>query len=136
TQPTTVSSSSQTAPGCGKTYSDHATWTAADGGNCGGSTTTSATFTVQDTTAPTISCPAATTAECQSAEQANVNPGSATGSDQCGNVTVTNAQSGSYPLGKTTTMYSAKDDCGNTSGCASAVTVVDTMPPSIQCPAP
>jgi hypothetical protein len=94
-----------------------------------------ATLTVNDCTNPQIVCPAPTTAECQSNAQAVVDPGDATTSD-CTNVDVTDPRPSSYPMGTTSVSYQAVDQGDNEAGCQTTVTVVDTTPPQIVCPAP
>ena len=98
--------------------------------------TSSTTLTVVDTTRPSISCPPPTTVECTGNKSAPANPGMATASDTCSATTVLNASPGSFPLGTTTTAFTATDACGNSSSCQSAVSVVDTTPPAITCPNP
>src|SRR5205823_6408752 len=94
------------------------------------------TLTVRDTTAPSISCPAPVIAECTGNRHAVVDPGAATAGDVCSPVAVTNPSLGAFPLGTTVTAFTASDACGNGASCQSSVTVVDTTPPSIGCPAP
>src|SRR5207245_4299799 len=94
------------------------------------------TITVVDTTPPVITCPAPIPAEATGNESAFVVPGSATAFDTAGPVTIKSPAAGSYPLGTTTVTYSATDQSGNSSSCSSSITVVDTTPPSITCPAP
>jgi hypothetical protein len=92
--------------------------------------------TIQDTTAPVISCPSNQTAECV-AGAATVNVPNATGSDLCGSVIVTGpAGTGSFSLGSTSLTFSAADESGNTASCTTNVTVVDTIAPVITCAAP
>ncbi len=110
------------------------TYTATDSG--GNSVSCNTTITVVDTTPPSITCPAPITAEATGNESAFVAPGSATAFDIAGPVIITSPSAGSYPLGTTIVTYSAKDQSGNTSSCSSSITVVDTTPPSITCPAP
>jgi len=92
--------------------------------------------TVRDTTAPSIQCPAPTVAECTGNGQASVDPGSATAQDICTSATVTHPGAASFALGQTSVPYTASDEAGNQASCATSVTVQDTTPPSIACPAP
>jgi hypothetical protein len=92
--------------------------------------------TVVDTTPPAISCPGAVTVECTGNGGAAANPGHATASDTCGGVTINDAPGGNFALGTTATVFSAVDAAGHSVSCTSSVTVVDTTPPAIQCPAP
>jgi Domain of unknown function (DUF5011)/HYR domain len=89
---------------------------------------------VQDTTAPVLSCPASTIAECTGSGQAMVTPGTGTATDVCDTVSVVGPVAGSYPLGTTAVSYIATDRAGNQAACASAVTVQDTIVPAIACP--
>ncbi len=94
------------------------------------------TVTVRDTTAPRIACPAPTVAECTGNGQASVDPGSASAQDVCTSATVSHPGAASFALGQTSVQYTATDEAGNQASCAISVTVQDTTPPSIACPAP
>lgn len=98
--------------------------------------TCSSSVTVRDTTPPTLACPAPVVAECTANRQATVNPGVAQVSDVCGGASATGPGAGSYPLGTTPVTFTARDEAGNGASCASSVTVRDSTPPSITCPAP
>ena len=89
---------------------------------------------VVDTTPPSITCPAATTAECTGNGAAVVDPGDASGSDLCAGVTLSDPGPASYSLGTTAVAFAATDDAGNVSSCSTTVSVQDTTPPSIACP--
>ncbi len=99
------------------------------------SSTCSATITVTDDAPPTIICPADVTAQCTGARQAVVSAGFATGTDSCGGVTITNPPLASYPVGPTPATHTATDGSGHMTSCTNTVTVVDTLPPTITCPA-
>src|SRR6185503_4802731 len=95
------------------------------------------TVTVNDTQNPTITCPAnivQTTApgQCSATVSYNV-----TATDNCSGVTVvsTPASGSTFPVGTTTVMATATDAAGNTATCSFTVTVNDTQPPTISCPA-
>jgi len=105
------------------------TYTATD--QSGNQSSCTATITVVDTTPPSISCPAAVTVEATSVAGAFVTPGAATASDIAGPVTITGPAAGTYPLGTTSTTYTATDFVGNTNSCHSSITVHDTTAPSI-----
>jgi hypothetical protein len=92
--------------------------------------------TVRDTTAPSITCPAPLVAECTGNGQAQVAPGAAQVAEACTSATVDGPAPGSYPLGTTQVAYTARDEAGNAAACSSAITVRDTLAPSITCPAP
>ncbi|HJQ24044.1 MAG TPA: HYR domain-containing protein [Blastocatellia bacterium] len=111
------------------------TSTATDGG--GNSSTCTFRVTVIDHSPPTILCPAnitvaAPTDQCSAVVNFNVLAG-----DDCGAATVvSNPPSGSaFPVGRTTVTSTATDVAGNTSTCMFTVTVNDTQPPQITCPA-
>jgi len=92
--------------------------------------------TVVDTTPPTITCPAPTVVECTGPVGAAASF-SATALDLCGTASTNCPTSGdTFPLGSTPVTCSATDDSGNPSSCSSLVTVRDTTPPTISCPAP
>jgi len=115
------------------------TWTAT---NSSGTASCHQSITVNDTTAPTITCPAnITTANDAGQCSATVNPGTATATDNCGTPTVTGTRSDAqaldapYPQGTTTITWTATDDSNNTASCTQTVTVNDTENPTITCPA-
>jgi uncharacterized repeat protein (TIGR01451 family) len=106
----------------------------------GNTTTKDVTFTVNDTTAPMITCPANQSniptepGTCA----AHVNPGTATATDNCDSTpTITASRSDgrpitdTYPRGTTTITWTATDDAGNHSSCTQTITVVDNEPPVI-----
>ena len=94
------------------------------------------TVTVVDTTAPSITCPGALSAECTANQAAAVTPSSASGSDACTAVTISGPAAGSYPLGTTSVTYTAHDTSGNATSCSSTISVVDTTAPTLACPSP
>jgi uncharacterized repeat protein (TIGR01451 family) len=122
------------------------TLTANDGssnnGGAGNTATVQVTFTVNDTTAPTIHCPAdilnvhTDPGTCS----ATINPGTATASDNCSTPTIVGVRSdaqaltASYPKGTTTITWTATDAAGNHSSCVQTITVIDVEPPTISCP--
>ena len=95
------------------------------------------TYTV-DTTAPSITCPAAVTVQCASSVPA-ANTASVTASATCGTPTVTwvgdvitnQTCPNRYTIHRT---YKAVDPCGNSATCTQTITVNDTTAPSITCP--
>ena len=105
----------------------------------GSSNTNACTFTVtiNDTEAPTLTCPGPVTVQCDSGIPA-VNTGSVTAADNCGatpTVThVSDVTNGSCPKIITRT-YRATDDSGNTNDCAQVITIHDTTPPMVICSA-
>ncbi|MCG8332444.1 MAG: T9SS type A sorting domain-containing protein, partial [Chitinophagales bacterium] len=116
------------------------TFTATD--DCGNSSSTTATFTIEDTAPPTIGTDASnSTVECDGAgNMAQLNAwlasnGGAAASDVCSNVTWSNNFAGlSDDCGETgaaTVTFTATDDCGNSSSTTATFTIEDSTPPSI-----
>ncbi|MDX6403372.1 MAG: hypothetical protein QOH70_827 [Blastocatellia bacterium] len=115
-------------------------WTATD--SSGNSSSCDQTVTVNDTEAPAISCPANITRSTDSGTcAANIDPGTATATDNCGAASVSGTRSDAqplnapYPKGTTTIHWTATDGSGNTASCDQTVTVNDTEAPAITCPA-
>jgi hypothetical protein len=108
---------------------------------CGNFAECTQIITVNDQTAPVLTCPAPVTVSCTSAVPAP-NTASVTGvSDNCGAVTVTHQ--GDVISAQTCTnrytitrIYRATDACGNFAECTQIITVNDQTPPTITCPAP
>ncbi|TVZ59840.1 gliding motility-associated-like protein [Flavobacteriaceae bacterium MAR_2010_105] len=124
-----------TVNNCGGTQVLNYTFSAAD--DCNNISTTSATFTIVDTTPPSITAPADVTIECTD-DESSANTGVATGSDTCGTVTITESDVETAACGNTKTItrtWTATDECGNASTAVQTITVVDTTPPSITAPA-
>jgi hypothetical protein len=110
--------------------------------DAGNTSTDTVVFTVNDTTAPVISCPANITRSNDPGMcSANINPGTATATDNCDSPTVTGSRSDNqplsapYPVGTTTITWTATDASNNSSSCSQTITVNDTEPPAITCPA-
>ena len=122
---------SQTNGSCEDEYVLTRSWTAAD--DCGNDVTAQQFVSVDDTLAPTISCPAHTTRECPGDTSTAVN-GSATGSDNCGTTTILSSDAVLAGCGSTQTItrtWTAADDCENVSSCDQFVSVVDTIGPTL-----
>jgi hypothetical protein len=98
------------------------TWTATD--NCGNSSSCVQTISVSDMTPPTIHCPAAVTANGSGACCVSMNLGTATASDDCSGVTITNDAPSQFCVGNTTVTWTATDGCGNSSTCTQGVKVL------------
>lgn len=112
------------------------TWTATD--NCGNSISASQVLTVEDTTAPAITCPAGVTLEADAACSALVPDltGGASASDNCtATASITISQSPAagtaITLGITVVTLTATDECGNSTDCTVNVDVIDVTPPTL-----
>uniref|UniRef100_UPI0037BFFF56 HYR domain-containing protein n=1 Tax=Flavobacterium sp. TaxID=239 RepID=UPI0037BFFF56 len=99
-----------------------------------------AIFTVVDTTAPTITCPANisvnnTPGTCGAA----VTYATPVGTDNCSGAITTQtaglASGATFPVGTTTNTFEVTDAAGNKTSCSFTVTVVDNQSPTITCPA-
>jgi hypothetical protein len=119
------------------------TYRATDG--CGNTETCEQIITVSDTSAPVISCPGDIVAKTGDDGTGNcsttVNVGSATATDNCGVKSIIGVRSDGkplsdpYPLGITTIIWTASDNCNHSVSCTQRITVIDDDPPVIQCPA-
>jgi HYR domain len=100
------------------------------------------TITVTDGTAPTITAPAAVTANtgpgatsCDTVVD-NATLGTASAQDNCAGVTVTRSPSGNtFPVGSTTVIWTATDWAGNTATAEQTVIVNDNTAPVLTPPA-
>ena len=106
------------------------TFTATD--DCGNASTTVATFTIEDTTAPEFtSVPADYTAECSEEHPLE----DATATDVCSGVEVTlvaDTTMGDCPQAYTVVRtFTATDECGNSSVAMQTITIQDTTSPVI-----
>jgi HYR domain-containing protein/FG-GAP repeat protein len=92
---------------------------------------------VVDNTPPAITCPANIIKSADANQCGAVAAYNTTASDNCSGVTTICAPtSGSFfPKGTTSVTCTATDGSGNTATCSFTVTVNDTQPPSIACPA-
>jgi uncharacterized repeat protein (TIGR01451 family) len=125
------------AGGCPQEFTINRTWRATD--DCGNSATCLQVITVDDSQAPTITCPGNITVSCAS-EVPAANAATVTSSDNCGTTTVLHVSDvtinqscvNRYTLVRT---YRATDQCGNSATCAQSITVFDQTPPVITCPA-
>jgi hypothetical protein len=132
--PATVRYSDVVTARCGSTKSIARTWTATD--ECGNVATGVQTITVEDTTPPTLACPADKTLECPGDTRTNVT-GVATASDTAGAVTISYADTVQSNCGATKVIkrtWTATDECGNRQSCVQTLTVVDTVKPIVSLP--
>src|SRR5665811_728564 len=127
-----------TTPGsCAGNYVITRTWTATD--ECGNASSCTQIITVQDITAPGISCPADVTLNCEDPSDPAAT-GSAMATDNCdANPVITFTDSttpgscaGNYVITRT---WTATDECGNASTCTQIITIQDITVPVISCPA-
>ena len=120
-----------------KTYtlgSSTVTWTADDGN--GQTSTCTQMVTVEDNEAPTIACPMDVTVDTDAGtcSATGVALGSATTTDNCMTITLTNDAPASYSLGSNTVTWTADDGNGQSVACTQSVTVEDNEAPTIACP--
>ncbi|NOT02319.1 MAG: hypothetical protein HOP29_17060 [Phycisphaerales bacterium] len=131
-----VTSSDVSAAGCGVTETITRTWSADDGS--GGSITCDQTISVNDTIAPTITCPADVTMACDSPVDPGTT-GSATAGDACdaaamvahADVVTAGSCADAYVITRT---WTATDACGNAASCDQTITVIDIVAPTVSCP--
>ncbi len=125
------------AGSCPASYTIHRTWTALD--NCGNSNTCMQSIFIEDSVIPSITCPSNVTISC-TANTLPANTGSPTGTDNCDTsptITYTDVSSGGtcpqeYTIIRT---WKAQDDCGNINTCNQTITIDDSSPPALTCPA-
>jgi hypothetical protein len=132
-------SETTTAGTCPDSYQINRTWSSTDA--CGNTASHTQTLTIQDTTAPVITAEATDeTIECDGADHTadfNTwfnNRGGATATDNCGSVTWSTDYTtmGSICSGDSVqVVFTASDDCGNSSSTTAVWKVADTTPPSI-----
>jgi hypothetical protein len=101
------------------------------------SATCTTTFTVNDTTPPGITCPANITKNNDANQCSAVATFQPVATDNCTGVSTscTPASGTAFPVGTTTVTCTATDAAGNHTSCSFTVTVNDTQPPAITCPA-
>jgi subtilisin-like proprotein convertase family protein len=95
-------------------------------------------ITVNDITAPVLTCPANITVNAAAVSCNAVVNFSPTATDNCGGtITIASvpASGSTFAVGTTTVTTTATDACGNISTCTFTVTVNDVQPPTITCPA-
>ena len=137
----TITYSDVVSNSCGNTKTVWRTWTAVDA--CGNSTNGLQTITVQDTTKPSITCPAISVQCPGDVPRAYTNlaaflAAGGTATDSCSSA-LTFAQIsdsglvGSCP-GRVTRVYRVTDACGNFADSTQTITVDDTIAPVLTCP--
>ncbi|RKH68973.1 HYR domain-containing protein [Corallococcus aberystwythensis] len=122
-------------PGCPYPLGSHkATLTCTD--SSGLSASCEARVTVRDETPPSVVCGTVPELECGGG--GSTASFTATATDNCGAVTTacTPASGGLFPPGTTSATCTATDGAGLRSQCTVPVTVRDTQPPTLVCPAP
>jgi hypothetical protein len=103
----------------------------------GNTATCSFTVRVNDTQAPTVSCPKSIVVGNTPGQCSAVVNFTATANDNCPGATVscTPATGSAFPVGTTSVSCTATDASGNTSpSCSFTVTVNDTQSPTVMCP--
>ena len=134
----TVTEASSGAGSAGSPRIITRTFTATD--SSGNSASSVQTITVADGIAPTISAPADANYQCASHVPA-ANPSQAAASDNCAAPTVTVSETNNGGVGSAaspliiTRTFTATDAAGNSASDAQIITVIDTTPPTISCPA-
>ncbi len=120
------------AGACEGDYTISRLFTATD--DCGNSTSATQTITIIDTTAPVLTIPSDYTAECS--DDHPMDDASAT--DNCGEVTIdvvdttiAGACEGDYTISR---LFTATDDCGNSTSATQTITIIDTTAPVLTIP--
>ncbi len=130
--PVVTFTDSETPGGCPQEKTITRTWIATDAdGNS--ATICQQTITVIDTTPPAITCPANVEVECGQPTDPS-STGYATAIDNCDPSPII-TYSDTRNNGVTTRLWTATDACGNSAQCTQTITVDDTTPPVITCPA-
>lgn len=130
----TVASITNNAPSVFPLGNTTVTWTVTDAS--GNTATATQVVTVIDVVSPTLTPPATLTVGTTNACTAiGVNLGTATASDNCSAVNVTNNAPTIFPLGSTTVTWTATDAVGNSTTASQIVIVVDQTNPTIVAPA-
>jgi len=117
---------------CANRYTITRTYRATD--VCGNFAQCTQIITVNDQTAPVITCPANITVTTPVGSCTAVVPFAATATDNCGGTitfTYSQAPGSAFPIGTTTVTATATDVCGNSSSCSFTVTVLDAQLPVI-----
>ena len=111
------------------------TWIATD--DNGNTASCEQVVVIEDNQAPQITCPSDTiiNADAGLCDATGVTLTSASGTDNCSSVTITNDNlTGTFSLGQNIVVWTAADTSGNSETCQQLVTVVDNEEPTINCP--
>jgi hypothetical protein len=111
------------------------TWTATDA--CGNSSTCVQQITVRDTMPPALIVPPDLVLECPADTSTN-STGTATASDLCSSFTLSYSDTVTNGCGNTkvvSRVWTAIDECGNTTNRVQTITVRDSKPPVVTAPA-
>ncbi|MEI6673846.1 MAG: HYR domain-containing protein [Verrucomicrobiota bacterium] len=129
-----VATVSNTAPTTYQLGTTTVTWTVTDGSN--NKTTGIQRVIVQDTTPPTLTCPADVTVSANANGVAvGVSLGTPVFGDNCSVASVSNNKPATYPLGTTVVTWTVRDSSYNKTTGTQQVIVRDTTPPTLTCPA-
>jgi hypothetical protein len=134
-QPRIVSTYTDTVIGIGCNRYIQRTWSANDG--CGNIATCVQNIYFIDLTAPVVVCPPNLTIDCLPTDWMTASFGTATGTDNCGAVTISNfdrTYTGTNCNGTISSWWRATDECGIQNECVQTITIMDTVPPTIVCP--
>ena len=110
------------------------TWIATD--YCGNISTCEQTINISDNTPPVIECPETIDLDCNASDYSIEVTGSPVATDQCSDVTLSHIDSpiqGSCPQ-YFYRIWTAIDECQNTSQCYQLINLVDNTAPEIICP--
>ena len=130
----TVTFSDATTNLCGGTKIITRTWSATD--TCNNKSSCNQTITVRDITPPALTLPSNRVLQCPGDTRTNMT-GVATAVDGCGSVSISYSDVVSNSCGATRTvlrLWTATDQCGNTTNRIQTISVVDTQKPTIICP--
>ena len=133
---TITSSDASVAGACIDNFTLTRTWTATY--PCGAVLSCDQVISIEDSTAPSISCPANITVDCDDSTDP-ADTGMATADDNCDvDVMVTHSDAtatGSCPDASIITRtWTATDNCGNSTPCEQTITIEDLTAPGIICP--